>query len=54
MKEAAEKAHFVLVEAASEGEDELMEKYLEKGSLSDEEMVRGLKDVVHADRKSVV
>ena len=48
MKETAEKAHFVLVEAAAEGEDELMEKYLEKGSLSDEEMVRGLKDVVHA------
>jgi elongation factor G len=36
------------VEAAAEGEDELMEKYLENGSLSDEEMVRGLKDVVYA------
>ncbi len=48
LKEAAEQAHFVLVEAAAEGEDELMEKYLENGSLSDEEMVRGLKDVVYA------
>ncbi len=48
LKEAAEAAHFQLVEAAAEGEDELMEKYLESGSLSDEEMVRGLKDVVHA------
>lgn len=48
MKEAAEKAHFDLVEAAAEGEDALMEKYLENGSLSDEEMVRGLEDVVFA------
>jgi elongation factor G len=46
--EAAEAAHFTLVEAAAEGEDELMEKYLENGSLSDEEMVRGLEDVVYA------
>jgi elongation factor G len=46
LKEAAEKAHFDLVEAAAEGEDELMEKYLENGSLSDEEMVRGLKYIV--------
>ncbi|HEY6011947.1 MAG TPA: elongation factor G, partial [Nitrospirota bacterium] len=48
LKEAAEQAHFTLVEAAAEGEDELMEKYLENGSLSDEEMVRGLEDVVYA------
>lgn len=48
LKEAADKAHFDLVEAAAEGEDELMEKYLENGSLSDEEMVRGLKDIVYA------
>lgn len=48
LKEAAEKAHFTLVEAAAEGEDELMEKYLENGSLSDEEIVRGLKNVINA------
>jgi elongation factor G len=48
LKEAADKAHFDLVEAAAEGEDELMEKYLENGSLSDEEMVRGLRDIVYA------
>src|SRR6185436_14656977 len=48
LKEAAEQAHFTLVEAAAEGEDELMEKYLENGVLTDEEMVRGLKDVVYA------
>src|SRR5215217_5032503 len=48
LKEAAEQAHFTMVEAAAEGEDELMEKYLENGVLSDEEMVRGLRDVVYA------
>jgi elongation factor G len=48
LKEEADKAHFVMVEAAAEGEDELMEKYLENGSLSDDEMVRGLEDVVYA------
>ena len=48
LKEAAEQAHFTIVEAAAEGEDELMEKYLENGSLTDEEMVRGLKDVIFA------
>lgn len=48
LKDSADKAHFALVEAAAEGEDELMEKYLENGSLSDEEMVRGLEDVVYA------
>jgi elongation factor G len=48
LQEAAEQAHFTLVEAAAEGEDELMEKYLEAGSLTDEEMVRGLEDVVYA------
>ncbi len=46
--EEAEKAHFAMVEAAAEGEDELMEKYLENGSLTDAEMVRGLEDVVYA------
>jgi elongation factor G len=48
LKEAADAAHFTLVEAAAEGDDELMEKYLENGSLADEEIVRGLKDVIHA------
>ncbi len=48
MKDAAEEAHFALVEAAAEGEDALLEKYLEDGSLSDEEIIRGLKHVVHS------
>jgi elongation factor G len=48
MKDAAAEAHFALVEAAAEGEDTLLEKYLENGSLSDEELILGLKDVVHS------
>jgi len=46
MKAAADEAHFALVEAAAEGEDTLLEKYLESGSLTQEELARGLKDVV--------
>ncbi len=48
MKEAAEEARFALVEAAAEGEDALLEKYLENGSLSNEELLRGLKQVVRS------
>jgi elongation factor G len=48
MKDAAEEARLALMEAAAEGEDSLLEKYLESGSLSDEELVRGLREVVHA------
>ncbi len=48
MLAAAKEAHGVLVEAAAEGEDTLLEKYLENGSLSDEELIRGLRDVVHS------
>ena len=48
LKEAAKAAHFELVEDAAEGDDELMEKYLENGSLTDEEMVHGLEEVVWA------
>src|SRR5512145_1215182 len=48
LKEAADEAHVTIMEAAAEGEDALMEKYLENGSLSDEEMVRGLRDVIYS------
>jgi elongation factor G len=48
LKDAADQAHVALVEAAAEGEDELMEKYLENGALTDEEIVRGLKKVIHS------
>ncbi len=48
MLDAAKEAHGVLVEAAAEGEDTLLEKYLENGALSDEELLRGLKAIVQS------
>ncbi len=41
--DAVEMARMILVEAAAEGADELMEKYFEKESLSLDEILRGLK-----------
>jgi elongation factor G len=41
-----EEARHILIEAAAEGEDALLEKYLETGELSGDELLRGLKDVV--------
>lgn len=38
----AENARTALIEAAAEGEDSLLEKYLESGELSSEEIMRGL------------
>ena len=46
LKSAAEEAHTALVEAAAEGDDSLLEKYLESGELSPEEIVKGLNAVV--------
>ncbi len=48
LKDDAETARTVLVEAAAEGEDALLEKYLESGELSSEEVVRGLRSMVHS------
>jgi len=45
-KAAAEEGRTRLVEAAAEGSDALMEKYFESGSLTDEEVIKGLKAVV--------
>ncbi len=42
-KEALETARLQLFEAAAEGEDALMEKYLEQGELSQEDMILGLR-----------
>ncbi|MEL7590573.1 MAG: elongation factor G [Anaerolineaceae bacterium] len=47
-KDAAEEARVKLVEAAAEGDDALMEKFFENGSLSDEEVTRGLNLVVRS------
>ncbi|MBC7326394.1 MAG: elongation factor G, partial [Moorella sp. (in: Bacteria)] len=46
LRAAAEEARVALVEAAAEGDDELLEKYLESGSLSNEEILRGLRGAI--------
>ena len=43
MADAVEEGRMVLVEAAAEGEDALMEKYFEEETLSEEEILRGLR-----------
>ncbi|MHB8134231.1 MAG: elongation factor G [Anaerolineaceae bacterium] len=45
-KAAAEEAHMAIIEAAAEGEDNLMEKFFDEGSLTPEEIVKGLKAVM--------
>ncbi len=40
----AERLRFMMVEAAAEADDELMEKYLEEETLSREEILRGLRE----------
>jgi len=42
----AEEGHLALVEAAAEGEDELLEKYFENGDLTDQEIMRGLRKTI--------
>jgi len=44
--DAAEEAHMQLVEAAAEGDDALLEKYLDGGQLSPDEIMKGFKGVV--------
>ncbi len=46
LKAAAEEAHMELVEAAAEGDDALLEKYLESGELSPDEIMNGLGAVI--------
>lgn len=43
VKDAAEEARVALMEAAAESDDELLEKYFEEGTLSDDEVWRGVK-----------
>lgn len=47
-KDAAETGRTALVEAAAEGEDALLEKYLENGTLADDEVLRGLRAVIRS------
>jgi elongation factor G len=49
LKAAAEEARTKLVEAAAEGEDSLLEKYLESGALTNEELMRGLKAIIRSE-----
>ncbi|RPH61469.1 MAG: elongation factor G, partial [Chloroflexi bacterium] len=44
-KNTVEEARQTLMEAAAEGEDALLEKYLESGELTQDELLRGLKQV---------
>ncbi len=46
--DAAEEGRLVLVEAAAEGDDELLMKYLDGEELSAEEIMNGLKSAVHS------
>lgn len=46
LKDEAEEARMVLVEAAAEGEDSLLEKYFENGDLSSEEIMQGLRKAI--------
>ena len=46
LKDEAETERMVLIEAAAEGDDTLLEKYLETGELSEEEIKTGLKGVI--------
>jgi elongation factor G len=47
-KDAAEEARMVLVEAAAEGDDNLMEKFFDSGDLTQEELLQGLRGVIQA------
>lgn len=46
----AEEAHVTLVEAAAEGDDTLLEKYLEGGELTPQEVMGGLRAAVQSGR----
>jgi len=43
-QDEAERLHLMLMEACAEADDELMEKYLETETLSEEEILRGLRE----------
>jgi len=49
LRPAAEEARTKVVEAAAEGEDSLLEKYLDSGELTNEELMRGLKAIVRSE-----
>lgn len=50
MQSAAQEAHEKLVEMIAEGNDALMEEFFDKGTLSDENMLKGLQDAIRERR----
>jgi elongation factor G len=54
LQEAAEEARVTVVEAAAEGDDALLEKYLGGEKLTAEEIARGFRAAVHAGRVAPV
>jgi elongation factor G len=50
LSEAAKTAHEALVEMVAEGDDKLMEEFFEKGTLSPEHLLQGLREAVAAKR----
>ncbi len=48
LKERVEEYRAQMMEAAAEGDDELLEKYLEEGELNEEEMQKGLREGIVA------
>jgi elongation factor G len=52
MKAAVEEQRVLLMEAAAEGDDTLMEKYLEEETLTDDEIIEGIRKAL-ADNKCV-
>ncbi|MCK5242124.1 elongation factor G [bacterium] len=49
IKDAADEAHEKLIEAAAEGDDTLTEKFLNGQTLTDEEIAKGLNEIISAN-----
>ena len=50
LKELVQQRHEQLIESAAEGDDELLEKYLDQGTLNNEEVERGLREGIFAGK----
>jgi elongation factor G len=50
LAEPAQKAHEALIEMIAEGNDALMEEFFDKGTLSPEQIVQGLREAIHQRR----
>jgi elongation factor G len=48
--DTVEEYRMALIEAAAEGDDELLEKYFEEGDLSEEEIIRGLQEGLRGNK----